>query len=99
MDAQPGAIGAGQLDLERARGRRPGGDRGHCHKIQGAGAWERRVWGRHLFFQVCEAQPSLFGDARGWQDRGQRHGLIPERLGKARAGVRTRLAPGLKLPG
>jgi hypothetical protein len=56
------------------------------------------VRGRHLFFQVCQAQPSLFGHARGRQDRGQGHGTLPERLGKALTGVRPRLTPVRKLP-
>jgi len=52
-----------------------------------------------MFFEVCQAQPQLFGHARGRQGRGQRDGMIPERLGKALAGVRPRLAPVLKLRG
>ena len=53
----------------------------------------------HLFFQVDQTQPLLFGHARGRQGRGHGHGLIPERVGKALAGMRPRLAPVLKLPG
>ena len=35
--------------------------------------------------------------ARGWQGCGQGHGLLPEHLGKALAGIPPRLAPVLKL--
>lgn len=55
--------------------------------------------GRPLFFQVRQAQPYLFGHVRGRQYRGQRYGVIPERLGKSLAGMRPRLAPVLTLPG
>jgi len=97
VHAEPGAIGTGQLDLGQARGRGIGGGRRHFDKAQGQGGC--RVRGCHLFFQVDQTQPQLFGHARGRQGRGQGHGLIPERLGKALAGMRPRLAPVLKLPG
>jgi hypothetical protein len=51
------------------------------------------------FIRSVEVHDQLFGHARGRQGRGQRDGLIPERLGKALAGVRPRLAPVLKLRG
>jgi hypothetical protein len=100
VEAQPGAIGAGEFERYGGGRRRPGGGRRHFPKAQGYGGRRhgRRGWGsRPLFFAVCQAQPSRLGHARGRQCGGQRDGLIPERLGKALAGVRPRLAPVLKL--
>ena len=98
--AQPGAVGAGQLELARARGRRPGGGGGPFHTIQGPGGRQRgrRGPGRPLFVQVRPAQPSLWRHARGRQDRGEGHGVLPACWGKALARGPPRLAPGLKLP-
>lgn len=97
MQAEPRAIGTRPLALCRDGGRGTSGGRRHCHKAQRQGGG--RVRGCHLFFQVYQTQPQLFGHARGRQGRGQGHGLIPERVGKALAGMRPRLAPALKLPG
>jgi hypothetical protein len=52
-----------------------------------------------VFCQVDQPQSSLLGHARGWQGGSQGHSLIPERWGKALAGMPPRLAPMLKLPG
>jgi len=49
--------------------------------------------GGHLVFEVCQAQPSLFGHARRWYHCGQRHGVGPEREGNPSMRVRPRLAP------
>jgi hypothetical protein len=67
VEAQPGASGAGQFALEHARGQRPGGGGRHFHKVQGPGGRQcgRCGRGRHLFFQACQAHPSLCGHARG----------------------------------
>ncbi len=55
--------------------------------------------GRHLFFEVGQAHPHLFGHAGGRQRRGQRHGVLPELVGNALVGVCPRLAPVRKLAG
>jgi hypothetical protein len=41
----------------------------------------------------------MFGHARGWQGRGQGHGVLPEFVGNPFRGVRPRLAPVRKLRG
>jgi hypothetical protein len=97
MPAEPRAIGTRQLERGRDGGLGTSGGRRHFHKAQQQGGC--RVRGCHLFFQVDQTQPSLFGHARGRQGRGHGHGLIPERLGKALAGMRPCLAPVLKRPG
>ena len=101
MDAQPGAIGAGEFDRYGGGRLGPGGCRRHFHKASGYGGRRhgRRGRGRHLFFEVCHAPSSLFGHARGRQGRGQWDGMIPERVGNAFIGVRPRLTPVRKLAG
>jgi hypothetical protein len=97
MQAEPRAIGTRPLELGRDSGLGTSGGRRHFHKAQRQGGG--RVRGCHLFFQVNQTQPYLFGHARGRQGRGPGPGLIPERLGKALAGMRPHLAPVRKLPG
>ena len=55
--------------------------------------------GGHLFFEVGQADPHLFGHARGGHGRGQGHGMIPECVRNSFRGVRPRLAPVRKLRG
>ena len=101
MEAQPSAIGAGQLDLGHGGGLGPGGGGWHFDKAQGQRGQRRGrlVTGRHLFFEICQAHPHLFGHAGGRQRRGQRHGVLPELMGNALVGVRPRLTPVRKLAG
>lgn len=98
MDAQPGAVGAGQLDLDRTRGLRPRGGAGHFDEAQGGGRvrhrWRsRRLPGGDLLFEVRQAQPQLFGHARRRHHRSQRHRMGPELWGNLTVWVRPRLAP------
>jgi hypothetical protein len=95
VDAEPRALGPPQLELGRARRLGTSEGRRHFPKVQRPGG--DRVRGRHLFFQVDQTSPSLFGHACGRQGRG--HGLIPERWRTALAGMPPRLAPVLTLRG
>ena len=65
VDAQPGAIGAGQLDLGHGGGLGPGGGGWHFDKAQGQRGRRRGrlVTGRHVFFEVCQAHPQVLGHA------------------------------------
>ena len=53
--------------------------------------------GGALLFEVCQAQPQLFGHARRRHHRGQCHRVGPELWGNRTVGVRPRLAPVGKL--
>jgi len=79
VEAQPGPIGAGQLDLHRSGGLGPGGDGGHLDKAQGPRGHRRGrgVTALDLFVQVGHAEPHLVGYAGERQGRGQRDGLLP----------------------
>jgi hypothetical protein len=57
VETQPGAIGAGQLELDRGRSLGPGRDGRHFDKAHSEGRPCRgcRVPGRRLFFEVGQA--------------------------------------------
>jgi hypothetical protein len=100
VQAEPGAVGAVPRALQAAALLGGGRHRGHCDTAERSQPRSRGTLAfAALFFAVIASSASRRGHARGRQSGGQRHGWLPQGLGKAFVGRRAALTPLLKLAG